>query len=263
LFGTYREDKDFWIITDVRFKNEAEIIKKRGGIIIRLNGDPNNSRVGDDRNMSHQSEIDLDGYDRFDYIYDNVPPISNLKNFVKEVSKNLFKNNMKIPKIGIDIDGCIANFTLAWHELYPEIPSDPDRYDFDKNIMQRFDDMREAGTLDDFYLGIKPLLKPKDLPFEPICYITARPVDTKITEQWIDACGFPKKKVITVPTGTSKVDVMKDAGIDIFIDDYYGNFIELNNAGIFTYLYTQPWNIKHDVGHLRLNSLKDLPFLKT
>ena len=91
LFGTYKEDKDFWIITDVRFKNEAEIIKKRGGIIIRLNGDPNNSRVGDDRNMSHQSEIDLDDYDGFDYIYNNVSPISNLENFVKEVSKNLFE----------------------------------------------------------------------------------------------------------------------------------------------------------------------------
>lgn len=91
LFGTYKVDKDFWVVTDVRFKNEAEIIKKRGGIVIRLNGDPNNSRVGDDRNMSHQSEIDLDDYNGFDYVYDNVPPISNLKNFVKEVSKNLFK----------------------------------------------------------------------------------------------------------------------------------------------------------------------------
>ena len=91
LFDTYKEEKDFWIITDVRFKNEAEIIKEKGGIIIRLNGDPNNSRVGDDRNMSHQSEIDLDDYNRFDYVYDNIPPILNLENFVKEVSKNLFK----------------------------------------------------------------------------------------------------------------------------------------------------------------------------
>jgi hypothetical protein len=91
LFGTYKEDNDFWIVTDVRFKNEAKIIKEKGGIVIRLNGDPNNSRVGDDRNMSHQSEIDLDDYQGFDYVYDNVPPIANLKNFVNEVSKNLFK----------------------------------------------------------------------------------------------------------------------------------------------------------------------------
>lgn len=165
-------------------------------------------------------------------------------------------------KIGIDIDGVIANFMLAWHELYPEIPSDPDTYDFDENIMQKFDDMREAGTLDDFYLGIKPLIKPEDMPFEPTCYVTARPVDTKITEQWLDACGFPKKKVITIPTGTSKIDVIKDAGIKIFIDDYYRNFSELNNAGIFTYLFSQPWNVNYNVGHMRLNTLKDLLLLR-
>ena len=91
LFGIYKEDKDFWIVTDVRFKNEAKIIKEKGGIVIRLNGDPNNSKTGDDRNMTHQSEIDLDDYQGFDYVYDNVPPIANLKNFVNEVSKNLFK----------------------------------------------------------------------------------------------------------------------------------------------------------------------------
>lgn len=89
LFGTYKENEDYWIITDVRFKNEANIIKEKGGIIIRLNGDPLNSKSGDNRNMVHQSEIDLDDYDGFDYVYDNIPPISNLENFVKEVVTKL------------------------------------------------------------------------------------------------------------------------------------------------------------------------------
>jgi hypothetical protein len=164
--------------------------------------------------------------------------------------------------IGLDIDGVIANFMLAWHELYPEIPPDPDRYDFDENIMQKFEDMRKARILDNFYLSIKPLIKPEDLPFEPKCYVTARPVETWVSEQWLDICGFPKRKVITVPTRTSKVGVMKEAGIEIFIDDYYKNFTELNDAGIFTYLFTAPWNIKYNVGHMRLNSLKDIPLLK-
>lgn len=89
LFGTYEEDKDFWIITDVRFKNEAKIIKERGGIIIRLNGDPLNCKSGDNRNMEHQSEIDLDDYDGFDYVYDNTPPIDNLKNFVQLIAEKV------------------------------------------------------------------------------------------------------------------------------------------------------------------------------
>lgn len=92
LFGTYNEDKDFWIVTDVRFKNEANIIKEKGGIVIRLNGDPLNCRVGDNRNMSHQSEIDLDDYEGFDYVYDNVPPISNLGEFVRKIAKIVLKN---------------------------------------------------------------------------------------------------------------------------------------------------------------------------
>jgi hypothetical protein len=171
------------------------------------------------------------------------------------------KRFLNQPAIGLDIDGIIADFTGSWNKVYPEIEVNPTAYYFDRNIMQRFKDMKKAGTLDDFYLNLEPLIKPTDIPFEPKCYITARPVDTKITEEWLDKHGFPQKKVITVPTGTSKVEVMKAAGIEIFVDDYYDNFVELNKAGIFTYLYSAPWNKRYDVGHMRINSLKDLPLL--
>ena len=63
-----------------------------GGIIIRLNGDPLNSKAGDDRNMQHQSEIDLDDYEGFDYVYENIPPIENLRNFVQLIAKKVFEN---------------------------------------------------------------------------------------------------------------------------------------------------------------------------
>lgn len=168
---------------------------------------------------------------------------------------------MNTPKIGLDIDGVIANFQLAWHELYPEIPAEPDMYDSDKNFLKRFDMMREAGTLNDFYLNIQPLLRPEDLSFEPHCYVTARPVETWVTEQWLDKFGFPKKRVITVPTSTSKVAAMKEAGVEIFIDDYYGNFAELNDAGIICYLYTASWNLCYDVGDMRINTLNKTPLL--
>jgi len=92
LFGTYDESK-YWVITDVRFKNEAKIIKEKGGIIVRLNGDPMKSKTNDNRNMEHPSEIELDDYDGFDYVFDNVSPIDNLKRFVKEVSDNMFNNS--------------------------------------------------------------------------------------------------------------------------------------------------------------------------
>ena len=171
------------------------------------------------------------------------------------------KRFLNMPAIGLDVDGILADFTGSWVEKYPDIEANPTSWYFDRKILKRFDIMASEGTLDDFYLNIPPLIQGKDLPFEPKCYVTARPVDSKITEQWLDAFDFPRRKVITVPIATNKVDVLKEVGVEIFIDDSFDNFVELNKAGIFTYLYTAPWNIKHNVGHMRINTLNELPLL--
>jgi len=169
---------------------------------------------------------------------------------------------LKIPKIGLDIDGILADFTGSWHSLYPEISDAPNSFYLDRKIKQRFIDMEKDGSLNDFYMNIQPLLKPEDLPFEPHCYITSRPVSQELTEDWLDMYGFPCKRVFSVGLRTSKVDACKEAGVEIFVDDSYDNFVELNNAGIFTYLYSAPWNLRYNVGHMRLNSLKEIPVLK-
>lgn len=56
-----------WIITDVRFENEAEAVRERGGFLVRING----TRTTDARDLSHISETALDNYDKFDYTFDN------------------------------------------------------------------------------------------------------------------------------------------------------------------------------------------------
>ena len=172
------------------------------------------------------------------------------------------KSFLKIPKIGLDLDGVLANWTGAWNKLYPEVKAAPTSWYLDRKVGKRFDAMREAGTLDDFYMQIEPLISSEDLPFEPHCYITSRPVSKEISEAWLDKHGFPAKPVYSIELRKSKVDVAKDAGVEIFVDDAFENFVELNNGGIFTYLYTAPWNQKHDVGHMRINSLKDIPLLR-
>jgi len=56
------------IIPDLRYKNEAEFLKSKGGILInvkRLNED-GTQYIADDRDPSHPSEIELDGYN-WDY----------------------------------------------------------------------------------------------------------------------------------------------------------------------------------------------------
>lgn len=63
LFSEY-QPKVNWIITDVRFKNEAEIIRQHGGLVIRIN---RNTEEQD----NHPSETSLDNYAHFNAIIDN------------------------------------------------------------------------------------------------------------------------------------------------------------------------------------------------
>lgn len=67
-----------WIISDVRFENEAKAIKERNGIIIRVNRNSENKD-------NHQSEIDLDNYKEFDYTINNIGFIKDLIEKVKAI----------------------------------------------------------------------------------------------------------------------------------------------------------------------------------
>ena len=92
IFRAY--DPDFWIkatftdyesgqcviVSDVRFKNEADyILDKLHGIIIRIEGDPLHIRKNSKRDMTHASECDLDEYDRFTLVHNNVMGEHNLE----------------------------------------------------------------------------------------------------------------------------------------------------------------------------------------
>jgi len=76
LFNTYHNGNV--IIADVRFPNEAEAIKARGGIIFRI------ERYGAGAG-NHISETALDNYDKFDYIIDNNGTLEDLFNTVKAI----------------------------------------------------------------------------------------------------------------------------------------------------------------------------------
>lgn len=164
---------------------------------------------------------------------------------------------LKRPKIGLDIDEVLCDWIGGWIELRG-IKERPHSWLFDRTIVEQFDKMEVEGTLNKFMLSLKPLMNPKDLPFEPFCYITARRLDNCISEQWLDINGFPTAPVYTVPHNTSKAEIAKTIGVEIFVDDNYKNFVELNNAGICTYLYDAPHNHRYDVGYKRIYSLKEL-----
>jgi hypothetical protein len=78
----YRVDKSNWIITDVRFPNEAKAIKDRGGIVIRV--DRLKSELSLFNASQHESETALDDYE-FDYVIDNDGSIEELVEKVKQL----------------------------------------------------------------------------------------------------------------------------------------------------------------------------------
>ena len=163
---------------------------------------------------------------------------------------------LDMPKVGLDIDEVLCNWVKGWTDKFKmDVPTS---WFFDRDIGSKFDTLREAGELDGFYMGLEPLISPDDIPFEPHCYVTSRPVDTALTEAWLDLHGFPARPVYTVDVDHPKVQVLKDAGVEIYVDDRFENFVEINNAGICCYLMDAPHNRRYDVGHKRIRSLKDL-----
>ena len=81
-----------WIITDVRFPNEAKAIKDRGGLIIRVNRDSGQALIDKGIHIpkwncteEHSSETSLDNYDGFGHVIDNNGSIEELVEKVKQL----------------------------------------------------------------------------------------------------------------------------------------------------------------------------------
>jgi len=157
-------------------------------------------------------------------------------------------------RIGLDIDEVLADFFGGWKELYP-IGYEIHSWNFEMGISSRFEEMKKDGKLDDFYLNLKPLIKPEELPFEPTCYITNRPVDSAISEKWLYSLGFPQVPVITTD---DKANACKAMNLDAFVDDNFYNYQKITKAGILCYLWDQPHNRKFNVGYKRIKSLTDV-----
>ena len=160
---------------------------------------------------------------------------------------------LHIPKIGLDIDEVLADFMGAMLDRFPVMAGNRSVYWNDPHIVDNFNDIRNDM---EFWMNIKP--KTTSLPFEPHCYITSRPIPTEVTERWLKANGFPSAKVYTVGHSESKVEVAKASGLDIFVDDRYENFVELNKAGVCCFLFDAPHNQRYEVGYKRIHALSEL-----
>jgi len=162
------------------------------------------------------------------------------------------KNTFFDKRVGLDLDGVMFDYSSAFCE-WAGIEDRNNHWLFSYVWEKRH---RELYSDKDFWVNLKPLQNPDSIPFDPVCYCTTRHIPTEWSEEAIEKAGYPCAPVYTVQD--SKVEVLKNMKLDIFVDDYFSNFAELNNAGIFTYLYDRPYNRKFEVGHKRIHSLNDI-----
>lgn len=67
-----------WAISDIRFPNEIDAVKKENGIIIRILRETNYID-------NHDSETALDNYGKWDYVVDNNGSISDLERAIEKI----------------------------------------------------------------------------------------------------------------------------------------------------------------------------------
>lgn len=83
-----------WIITDVRFENEANIIKEKGGILIRIErpkvcdecGVFGGHKMIAHKKTEHPSETGLDSYEDWDHVVHNDGTIDELIQQIKQLN---------------------------------------------------------------------------------------------------------------------------------------------------------------------------------
>jgi hypothetical protein len=80
------DDSDNIFISDLRFKNEFLALKEQGFVCVLINGKNNNNQ-----NNTHQSNIDLQDWNRWDYTINNDTTI---ENFYSQLDL-LFKKSQK------------------------------------------------------------------------------------------------------------------------------------------------------------------------
>lgn len=155
-------------------------------------------------------------------------------------------------RIGIDIDDVLADFIGGYCTKYErELPTS---WNFDPKFEERYAEILKNPT---FYKELKTIISPKELPFDPVCYITSREESTrKVTEEWLfEINSYPLAPVFFVK---DKLKTCLDNKLNVFIDDKYETFKHLNQNGMLCYLFDSSHNQKWNVGYKRLtkNNLK-------
>jgi hypothetical protein len=73
------------VIPDMRFPNECDAIRERGGILVKITGDPSGQGATSTRDKTHPSETALLGWTDWDYQIVNDGTLHDLRNHVGNI----------------------------------------------------------------------------------------------------------------------------------------------------------------------------------
>lgn len=160
---------------------------------------------------------------------------------------------LKPKRIGLDIDDVLAEWCPTFSKLANiDIPKNWN-FGFPKLVAKMIEDGMDYQEVIE---NLPMKTRPEDIPFEPVVYITHRnhtPVE--VAERWIAKNGYAQAPVVQTE---NKIQACIDHKVDIFVDDKYDTFVQMNKAGICCFLFDAPHNHRYDVGHKRIYSLKEL-----
>lgn len=91
MFADYKEESK-WIITDMRFPNEYDAVKARGGVTIKIVR-PDNPYP----KIDHLSESALDDY-KFDFVITNIGTEEDLLNIARYIMNIMENGKQELPK---------------------------------------------------------------------------------------------------------------------------------------------------------------------
>lgn len=160
---------------------------------------------------------------------------------------------LKERRIALDIDEVLCDWVKYWCEHHQQ--DIPHHWIFDRDLIDKLSVKKDDK---EFWLNIPPLINGSELPFDPVMYVTKRPIPNEWTQEWLDKNGFPHVPCITLQPAESKLQTLLDHNITEYIDDNFDTFRELNMNGIVCYLMDAQHNRKHNVGTKRIFNLKDI-----
>ncbi len=195
-----------------------------------------------------------------------------MRNFeILLINKKLVSKKLKI---GLDVDGVLADVIQAWLSYNNKmrsniLKSEISEWDFWKKLhIDKFDFYRELSlcwqswediptTENTLFTVTAELAK-----LGKVDIVTAREESTHIhVKRWLKSKKIFYTNYVVVLEGTEKTKL----DYDIFIDDSPINAKSMLDAGKSVIIYTQPWNLSFDDSRVkRIYQLKDaVPIIKT